>query len=65
MRNIKILDNYKSHLSNNNITKFKSEITKQENSPVCSECSTFEIAKAGTESMKKDKFRLIKEKFDV
>lgn len=65
MKKLHLLDKNKSCISSHEISRFKSEITKQKNSPVCSAYSTHDVAKAGVETMKADKFRLVKVQLDV
>lgn len=64
-RKIHLLDTYTSRLSDGEIEKYGSEITKQKNSPVCKELSTIEVAFKGAEAMRADNFRLVKEQLDV
>ena len=60
-----LLDKNISKLSNDGINKYKSEITKQKNKPICTHLSTGEVAIKGADLMRKDNFSLIKEKIDV
>lgn len=64
MKRIHLLDRNRSCLSLRETKKFRSEITKQKNSPICS-ATTTEVAKRGFAAMKVDKFKLIKEQLDV
>lgn len=65
MRNMNLLDKRRSYLSSSNIKKYKGEITKQKNNPVCPSLSTIDVAQIGVDAMKKDKFCMVKEKIDV
>lgn len=65
MKKVYLLDKNRSYLSSEEITKFKDEIIKQKNNPICSSLSTIEVAKLGVDAMKKDNFCMVKEKIDV
>lgn len=65
MKKLHLLDKNRSCLSPREISRFKSEITKQKNSPICSSSSTNDVAKVGAEKMKADKFQLVKVRLDV
>lgn len=65
MKKVYIFDKNTSSLSKKEIEKFKDEITKQKNSPVCADMSTYDIAKMGANIMMQDGFCLIKGQIDV
>ena len=60
-----LFDKKRSTLSPSEIKKYKGEITKQRNSSVCKDLTTFEVTRIGVEAMKKDGFKITKEKLDV
>lgn len=59
MNKLYLLDKFKSCISSREISKFKSEITKKKIRSVCSDCSTFDIAKAGAKTIKCNNIRPI------
>lgn len=65
MRKLFVKDSNRSFLSAAETDKYKVEITRQKNSPVCRRMSTMEVADIGAKAMKVDKFRLVKGQFDV
>lgn len=65
MDEVRILDAYKSFLSEDDIEKFSKEITKIKNSPVCPNLTTMEVIEIGLEAMKKDGFCFVEEQLDV
>lgn len=65
MRKISLMDKNKSCLSSREVKKYKKEITKQINSPVCANMSTNDVANVGVAAMKKDNFCMVKVKLDV
>lgn len=65
MKSISLFDKNISCLFDSDITKFKNEITKQKNNPVCPNLSTFEVAQKGVALMVNDNFCLVKDGFDV
>lgn len=65
MKKVYLLDKNRSYLSFEEIKKFKGEITKQKNNPICSPLSTIEVANLGADDMKSDNFCMVKEKIDV
>lgn len=65
MKKVYLLDKNRSCLSSEEIEKFKKEITKQKNNPICKEFSTIEVANIGADNMKSDNFCMAKEKIDV
>ena len=64
-RKTHLLDVYKSCMSTGEIVKYKGQITKQKNNPVCRNLSTAEVAAKGAEAMQADKFQLVKEQLNV
>lgn len=64
-RRLHLLDVYKSCLSIGEIGKYKDEITKQKNNPVCNNLTTIEVATKGAEAMRADGFRLVEDQLDV
>lgn len=65
MKKVYILDNNRSSLSKKDIEKYKSEITKIKNSPVCPSLSTSQVIDIGIMSMEERKYRLIEGQLDV
>ncbi len=65
MRKVYLLDKNRSYLSLEEIKKFKDEITRQKNNPICSQLSTIQVANLGVAAMKRDNFCMAKEKIDV
>ena len=64
-RKLHLLDVYRSRLSVNEIAKYKREITKQKNNPVCDNLTTAEVAAKGAEAMRVVGFRLVEDQLDV
>lgn len=64
-RRLHLLDVCKSCLSTGEIKKYKEEITKQRNNPVCKNFTTVEVAIKGVEAMQADGFRLVEDQLDV
>ncbi len=64
-RRLHLLDVYRSRLSTGEIAKYKKEITKQKNNPVCNNLTTVEVATKGAEAMEADGFRLVEDQLDV
>lgn len=65
MRKVLLMDKRRSILLASEIKKFKNEITKQKNNPICKQLTTTEVAVIGASQMKKDNFSLVKEQIDV
>lgn len=65
MKKMFLLDKNKSFLSFDESQKYKGQITKQDNSPVCRALTTSEVVRKGIQSMKMDNYRLVKGKIDV
>ena len=65
MRKVYLLDKNRSCLFSGEIKRFKEEITKQKNNPICTQLSTIEVANIGADDMKSDNFCMAKEKIDV
>lgn len=64
-RRLHLLDVYRSRLSTREIAKYKEEITKQKNNPVCDDLTTVEVAARGAEAMRTDGFQLVEDQLDV
>lgn len=64
-RKTHLLDVYRSRMSTGEIVKYKEQITKQKNNPVCRDLSTAEVAAKGAQAMQADKFQLVKEQLNV
>lgn len=64
-RRLHLLDVYRSCLSTAEIAKYKEEITKQKNNPVCDNLTTIEVATKGAQAMQADGFRLVEGQLDV
>lgn len=60
-----LLDTHRSCLSKKQISQYREEITKPENSPVCGALSTIELVDIGICDMKTNGFCLVKEQLDV
>ena len=65
IKNYNLFDRRRSCISKKEIIKFRSQITRPINSPLCEDLTTFEIIKKGSELMKKDNFKLTRGKIDV
>lgn len=65
MGKIHLLDTKRSNLTSKEIQRYRQEITKQENSPVCKDMSTKELIGIGVKDMEADNFRLVKGQLDV
>lgn len=65
MKKVYLLDKNRSFLSVKETQKYKNEITKQKNSPICISLSTNDVAQKGFNAMRSDNFKLVKEQIDV
>lgn len=65
MKRVYLLDTNRSYLSLEETQKYKKQITKQKNSPICVSLSTNAVAQIGAKAMKSDKFCLAKGQIDV
>lgn len=65
MKKVYLLDKNRSFLSVDETQKYKNEITKQKNSPICRSLSTNGVAQKGFYAMRTDNFKLVKEQIDV
>lgn len=65
MKRVYLLDKNRSFLSLEETQKYKKQITKQKNSPICVSLSTNAVAQKGAEAMRSDKFCLVKGQIDV
>lgn len=60
-----ILDKSRSTISKKDIKKYRSEVTKIKNSPVCSSYTTAQVSDIGIRAMEKRHYRLIEGQLDV
>ena len=65
MKKVYLLDKNRSYLSPEETQKYKKQISKQKNSPICLSLSTYAVAKIGVDAMRYDQFCLVKGKIDV
>ena len=61
----KLLDNRKTALTNSDIARFQSEITKEPSGKAYSETTTSKLIDKGAAAMKEDSFRLLEGQLDI